>query len=87
MAFNDCQKRSLHHARKRNKDNNLVSFDELVHHAEPVDQFCTSIVPGLISNNRHSPEFLMQQLSECLYSKAFKGPTNGLRDVKKYLNL
>lgn len=67
---------------KRNKDNNLVSFDELVHHAEPADQFTASIVPGLISDNRHSPEFLVQQLSDGQHiSKAMQGLSSDLREV------
>jgi len=68
---------------KRNKDNNLVSFDELVHHGiSSTDQEPETTIPGITAALRHTPEFLVQQLSDGEHiSNAMQGLSAELREV------
>lgn len=67
---------------KRNKENNLVSFDELIHHGLDSSPKTSDGVPGLMGNSRSSPEFIVQQLSDGEHiNLAMQSLSNELREV------
>jgi len=67
---------------KRNKENNLVSFDELIHHGQEFSSKANDGVPGLMGDRRDSPEFIAQQLSDGEHINiAMQGLSSELREV------
>ncbi len=67
---------------KRNKENNLVSFDELVHHDTESTHKVFDGVPGIMGDRRYSPEFMVQQLDAGEHiNVAMQSLSSDLREV------